>query len=594
VSVSTSTDGQADGDAHAGLVRFALRRPRWRLFFATLLLLTSAVALADWSLSVRLTQAVVRRAEADLSVRCALVADRLTAPTPAVSTTLANDELQAFVRSLGASAAARVTVVDERGRVLADSEVPPAEIDKLPSHRDREEIASALARGQGTAIRTSPTLHTPLLYVAQRLPSRTEPTHAAVVRLAVPLAELDRVAAESRRLLVVALVAAALLALLLSTLAAQLTASPLEGTIGRLDRSLASSLAEVAAQRDRVNGILESMAEGVLVLDREGAVVLVNAALRAMLVPSASPDAPGAEAAILATLAPVIDEVRADDLTQPAAPVNVSVRELELDIAGSRRRLAVRATPRTEPPGLLLVVVDVTDLRRLEAMRRDFVTNASHELRTPISSIVSAAETLANGALKDAVAGPKFTDIILRNADRLRRIVDDLLELSRLESRALQLHPEPGSVSEIAEHVVGLFRARAESRGIVIDTAIPHDLPLARFDRRALEGVFSNLVDNAVKYCPSGTRIRLEASHEEDDDVIGVCVADDGPGIADVHLPRLFERFYRVDRGRARDVGGTGLGLSIVKHQIEAMGGEIAVDSKVGRGTRFSFSVPVA
>ena len=201
---------------------------------------------------------------------------------------------------------------------------------------------------------------------------------------------------------------------------------------------------------------------------------------------------------------------------------------------------------------------------------------------------------MQGGALQDAAAGARFTEIILRNADRLRRIVDDLLELSRIESRALQLHPEPGSVSEVAEHVAGLFRARAEGRGLAVDVVVEDQLPSARFDRKALEGVLSNLVDNAVKYCPAGSRIVIEAARDVETEEIAVAVSDNGPGIAAAHLSRIFERFYRVDRGRARDVGGTGLGLSIVKHQVEAMGGEIVVESTVGRGTRFSFSLPLA
>ncbi len=555
---------------------------RLRLFVSSLLVLVLGVAIGDWILTRRLTEDVVRRTEADLAVRTVLVEGPLAAivrgPPPA-----SREALGAEVSRLSQLSGARVTVVTATGQVLADSELAPAEIDKMPSHRDREEIAQAFERGSGQATRPSPTLRAPMLYVARRFEG---PAGAPlVVRLALPLSGVESVASASRRLLVVALSVAALLSLLLSSVSARLTASPLEGAIGALDRSLASSLDEIAEQRDRVNGILESMAEGVLLLDHAGNIVLMNAALRAMLVAGETPQEIVPDQDLISPLAGVVEAARAEGVAV--------VRELDIDGA-VRKRLTVRATPRNEPPGLLLVAVDVTDLRRLEGMRRDFVTNASHELRTPISSIVSAAETLQGGALQDAAAGARFTDIILRNADRLRRIVDDLLELSRIESRALQLHPEPGSVNEVAEHVAGLFRARAEGRGLAVDVVVEAGLPLARFDRKALEVVLSNLVDNAVKYCPGGSRIVLEASRDAETEEVAVAVSDNGPGIAASHLPRIFERFYRVDRGRARDVGGTGLGLSIVKHQVEAMGGEIAVESTVGKGTRFSFSLPLA
>ena len=244
-----------------------------------------------------------------------------------------------------------------------------------------------------------------------------------------------------------------------------------------------------------------------------------------------------------------------------------------------------------DPGGVLAVFVDVTELRRLESVRRDFVANASHELRTPVAAVRSAAETLRSAA-SDPAAAARFSDIIERNAERLERLIADLLELSRIESREFQLSPEPLEIAPVVHHVLSLHRHRAEQKRIELATEFAAGLPSARADRRALEQVFGNLVDNALKYCPEGARVTVRVSPENS--TLRVAVADTGPGIDPKHLPRLFERFYRVDAGRSRELGGTGLGLSIVKHLVVAMGGTVGVESAPGQGTTFTFTLPRA
>jgi two-component system phosphate regulon sensor histidine kinase PhoR len=225
-------------------------------------------------------------------------------------------------------------------------------------------------------------------------------------------------------------------------------------------------------------------------------------------------------------------------------------------------------------------------------MRRDFVANVSHELRTPVASIRSAAETLHAAAGRDPEAAARFGEIIERNAERLHRLIEDLLDLSRIESREFQPRLEPLDLEAVADQLLTLFRERAEAKRLRIVRELPAGLPPARADRRALEQVLSNLVDNAVKYCPEGAAITLRAAAAEGK--LRVELADTGPGIEAQHLPRLFERFYRVDTGRSRELGGTGLGLSIVKHLVEAMGGAVGVDSTPGRGCTFWFTLPRA
>jgi two-component system phosphate regulon sensor histidine kinase PhoR len=238
----------------------------------------------------------------------------------------------------------------------------------------------------------------------------------------------------------------------------------------------------------------------------------------------------------------------------------------------------------------LAVFVDVTALRKLETMRRDFVANVSHELRTPVSAVRSAAETVRKALETDPAAAGDFIDIIERQAQRLQRLIDDLLDLARIESRQLKLNVEPVPLPQVAGHMLSLFREAAQAKRIRLASQIPTDLPPARADRRALEQVLSNLIDNAVKYGSEGAQVTVTA--DAHNGALRVSVSDTGPGIEAKDLPRLFERFYRVDAGRSRELGGTGLGLSIVKHMVESMGGQVSVDSAPGRGTTFAFTIP--
>jgi two-component system phosphate regulon sensor histidine kinase PhoR len=229
-------------------------------------------------------------------------------------------------------------------------------------------------------------------------------------------------------------------------------------------------------------------------------------------------------------------------------------------------------------------------MRRLESLRRDFVANVSHELRTPVASVRTAAETLRGAVAQDPAAAERFIAIIERNAERLQSLVEDLLDLSRIESREYSLNAEALEIPRVVGDVASLFRDRAERRRLRVSTAVEGDLPALRTDRRALEQVLVNLVDNAVRYCPEEASITIRA--RGDAGAVVFAVEDTGPGIDAIHLPRLFERFYRVDPGRTRDRGGTGLGLAIVKHLVEAMGGDVAVSSAIGRGTTFTVRLP--
>jgi two-component system phosphate regulon sensor histidine kinase PhoR len=355
--------------------------------------------------------------------------------------------------------------------------------------------------------------------------------------------------------------------------------------LDRLADSLGSSLERLAHERDRLEAILETMTEGVLVTGPDGRVVLANRSLRSMLATTGQ----------LAGKRP-IEAIRNDELAELIDQANQvgAVTGAEIDVVGvMARRVRVRVAPLTggRSEGAVAVLSDVTDLKRLESLRRDFVANVSHELRTPIAAVRAAAETLQTGALSDPTAARDFVDIIVRHSERLHELVEDLLKLSRIEAQKLELTLVSIDVVELVDHVIDLFALSASRHSVLLSRDRMDRRVCVVADRRALEQILANLVDNAIKYSP---RASVQIAAAEIDGEVRISVRDSGPGIGEKHLPRLFERFYRVDRGRSREVGGTGLGLSIVKHLAEAMKGRVSVESQVGRGSIFTVHLPLA
>ena len=367
-----------------------------------------------------------------------------------------------------------------------------------------------------------------------------------------------------------------------------------DGDLGRLGealnhvaKDLSGSIAALRTERDLLAGILDGMGEGVLLVGRDERIVLANQALRGMA--RIGDDAVGKlvlEAIRNAALKEALDDARAGG--EPVA------REIELGRVPPRRLLVrasrlpaqdgSRSSP-SKPRGVIAVFHDVTDLRRLETIRTDFVANVSHELRTPVTAISIAAETLLGGALADPPSAAEFVGVIDRHALRLRHLVDDLLDLSKLEAKGYRLALTDLDLGAVVTHTAALLFEPARRKRMTVDIEPMPDLQI-RADRRAVEQVVMNLLENAIKYAGEGARVTLRAAAR--DGHVELAVADDGVGIPAAHLGRLFERFYRVDAGRSRELGGTGLGLSIVKHLVELMGGTIRVDSEPGRGACFT------
>jgi len=334
--------------------------------------------------------------------------------------------------------------------------------------------------------------------------------------------------------------------------------------------------------------IFDGMQEGVMLVDANRRVLACNPALREMLLLRSD--------AIGKPLIEVVRHAELDGLLSRVGKEAAPSGEIELSGLAPRRVLVSASALTGSDGGVLLVFFDVTALRKLESLRRDFVANVSHELRTPVTSVLSGAETLRMVLASDPSRAEPFVDIIERNAERLRLLIEDLLDLSRIESKGIKLAPETLRLRSVVVHVLDLFRERAAKRGLDLRTEIAEDLVLFA-DRRAIEQVLTNLVDNAVKYGKDGGAVTVAASAAPPfpgnaSSKISLSVHDDGPGVPKQHLPRLFERFYRVDAGRSRELGGTGLGLAIAKHLVEAMHGSIGVDSGDGDGTRFEVLLP--
>lgn len=345
--------------------------------------------------------------------------------------------------------------------------------------------------------------------------------------------------------------------------------------IDRMAEQLKERLSEATGEEMRLRVMLDAMEEAVLVTDNESQIVLTNKAFVRLTGSSGNGRT-------------IVEAVRSGEL-HDAVRVAIGGKRTKItfDLEASReiRTLSAHVAPLPRQAGIIVVLHDITELRRLDAVRRDFVANASHELRTPLTAIRGFAETLRDGALDEPRIAKRFVGNIVDNAMRLSRLVDDLLELSRSESPEAILELEPIDSLAAAGKVLSSLEGKASDKGVQLALEGVSNAPWIRGDAQALDQVLINLVDNGIKYTPSGGRVvvrfRTEPEH------LSIEVADTGPGIAASHLPRIFERFYRVDAGRSREQGGTGLGLAIVKHLTQRMGGEVSVQSKAGKGTTF-------
>ncbi len=530
------------------------------------------------------------------------------------------ERLQQRVAELAAGASLRITVIRRDGRVLADSDRTWAEVGRMENHAGRPEVRAALADGAGTAVRRSATTRRHYVYGAR--PFTTPAGRRYVLRLAQPLEELalvrGRLAQALGVALLVTLVAIAVISAWLDRrLLAPLTAliggagelaagrtderlpvpendelAALATAVNRMTDRLQAQVGVAEAERDHLRTIVSSMSEGVLVVDADGRAVLANPAFRRLFgLPRDFAGRLPFELARHPELAAVIDEtLRRGEARR---------EEVVLEAGGTSPRTLALAGSALDPggrggaTGAVVVARDTTEITRLSRMRSDFVANVSHELKTPLSAIRGLAETLRDGALEEPETSRRFTGRILDQCHRLEALLEDLLTLSRLESPDVPVERRPVDLARLVERCVETVAARAEGRDVAVSAEVAADLPSFQGDAANLERLLLNLLDNAVKYNrPGGTvTVRLEAAGGDAPEVV-LEVADTGLGIPAGALPRIFERFFRVDKGRARDEGGTGLGLAIVKHVAQSHGGRVEVHSRPTEGSTFRVHLP--
>ena len=554
--------------------------------------------------TVWLAQQTYGRIERSLTAEARLVAEILS-HHPLITAGL-DEEADRLGKDLGA----RVTLIAADGQVIGDSSVGRGALASLGNHADRPEVIEARRNGLGLSRRYSQTLRSDLLYVAVA----TRHPSVAVVRLALPLTEIQHQASSVRQAallaLGVALVGALALAwvssaLLVRRITAIATAArrysggdlsqPVRdygndelGTVARvLDetvRELARRLAEIARDRARTEAVLAGMAEGVLAVDAEGRVELANAAARSMLGLEDSP-----------VSRHYLESIRHPGVARLLTTALDGEGSAGLELTPARnpeRRIVARAAPVTGPggAGAVLVLHDITDLRLADQVRRDFVANVSHELRTPLTAIRGYVEALRDEPA-DSGERQRFIEIIARHANRMERLVKDLLRLASLEARQEFVERAPCDVAGLFGSVAADLASSVNAKNQRIEISVGPPVATLDTDAGKLQDALRNLVENAVNYSPPDGTIRLEASAGANGRVL-ITVADEGPGIPEADLLRIFERFYRVDKARSRESGGTGLGLSIVRHLVELFGGDVRAANRPEGGAIFTVTLP--
>ena len=528
--------------------------------------------------------------------------------------------MDALCRQLARDLGSRITVIAIDGRVLGDSSEPSA---TMENHAARPEVIEAKRIGSGTAIRYSTTVGYDLLYGAFR---QSGAGAERLVRVATPLKEVESVIGSFRRSLLTGLIVASAAGLLLAwafsrhlsrrvrrlvRFSGQVAAGAipenffprgsrdeialLERHLNEMTAKLRTDIQQIIGEKEKTESILRCMIEGVLVLDTKGNVLVINDQAKRMFHAPAGRELHGASMLELSRH-PEIHGILQKVLTLNVTSESFS-KEVELEDA---RWFRINAVPLRSPLGMalgsIMVFHDITDIKRLETIRADFVANVSHELRTPLTAIRGYAETLLNLPPENVADRQQFLSIIERHSERLSRLTEDLLTLSDLESGQVQLSLRALKVEPLLQRVLEMVRDQAAKKQIEISHKVAADLPSIFGDADRLQQLLINLVDNAIKYTHSGGAVTLSAAEAGKGEgellQVEIAVTDTGAGIPEKDLPRLTERFYRVDRARSRELGGTGLGLAIVKHIVQAHQGDLHIDSVLNQGTTVRVRLP--
>ena len=525
--------------------------------------------------------------------------------------------LDAACRNLANELGVRITVIAQNGTVIGDSDEPAI---GLENHGARPEVIEALSRGTGSAVRYSTSVKQDLFYRAYL---QTDAARRRIVRVAVSFSEIENVTASLGRTLLFGVLLCSFLGLMVAYVfsrrvsnrinrLAEFSKSVAEGRFGQpvlprmgddeldvleqnlrdMSLKIRDNINELRSEKEKLDSILRCMVEGLVVIDPKGKVLLINERARTMFAVTDEQIRDGSflEISRSPAMHGILRDVLTFDFSRDTYSKRISLQDgrwFRVN-AVSLRNGAERAS------GSILVFHDITEIQRLETVRSDFVANVSHELRTPLTAIRGYVETLLHNPPTEPADAKQFLTIIARHSERLSRLTEDLLTLSDLESGARKITLKPVEAGHLIQRVLEVFWERAEKKNVTLSYSVPADLPLIFGDSDRLQQLFINLVDNAVKYTSAGGSVTISGRHVDSEShaEVEIAVTDTGAGISEKDLPRLTERFYRVDKARSRELGGTGLGLAIVKHIVQAHGGELKIESVLNKGTTVRVFLP--
>jgi len=588
-----------------------IRSFKLKLFFSYAFVILLSFGLIAFSLDKNLEENSLYNIKTSLINQAKLVENQLSVNSFDKENIV---HLKSLVVALSEKIKCRITVIDNTGKVIVDSEKSQNEILQIENHLYRPEVKIALANNVGIDTRYSSTLKIDMLYVALPIIKENKKI-IGVVRLGLPLASVEKTLNNIRKIVLSGLIFALILAFILGSIIAGQTIKPInrmiqvsrkfsEGdfsrrvlqpskdeigelavTLNKMAQGLEDKIKEIESQNQKFAAIFNSMIEGVIVVDKLFYVISVNPTIESIFHVSKK-DVEGKL---------FLEAIRNNDISEVIGNVLENGKSLSVEISlfiPVRKIFEVNATPvfdNNVVNGCLVVIHDITEVRKLETMRSDFIANVSHELKTPLTSIKGFVETLLEGALDDKENNRNFLKIIQSHAERLNGLVEDLLSLSHLESKEIVLNKKSFNLRAQLDEVILGAQAQAKKMNIEIKNELLSSI-LINADKDRIEQVFTNLIDNAIKFNKEKGLIRIYS--QEINEKIKVFVEDAGMGVPEKDISRIFERFYRVDKARSRDLGGTGLGLSIVKHIVELHNGSVGVESSEGLGSKFWFILP--
>ncbi len=582
------------------------RSIRWRIAIPYIILTILIMLILGVALSYFVQQSQLTNLEKSLTAQALLISDTLSMEIQAGL--VETEELDDLAKHWSDLLNARITLIDPEGVVVGESDEDRSQMD---NHINRPEVQEAINQGQGMRVRRSPTLGYELMYVA--VPVETNGQLQGIVRVSLPLEQINANISQLARTIFAATIIAAVLTAILSVVIANRTTRPLveltetannmtEGgstppspshsydevtqlsyAFHTLVTQLRTQIQALETEQSKLAAVLEQMTDGVIIVDDQGHVELINPAAASLFETEV-------EEALTHSLAEVVRQHQLVELWQHCQETG-DEQAIMMDLLHQQRYIQSIAISLSEalPDKYLLLFQDLTRMRRLETVRRDFITNISHELRTPLASIKALTETLQNSAIEDPPAAERFLERMDTEVDALTQMVSELLELTRIESGQVPLKIKSAKPCKLVKRAVKRLREQAKRAGINLETHCPENLPNIYADSSRLGQALSNLLHNAIKFTPEGGEVILSATQKVD--IIEFSIQDNGIGIPSDDLHRIFERFYKADQ--ARTEGGTGLGLAIARHLVEGHGGRIWVESTEGRGSTFYFTIPI-